>query len=115
MVKLTVNKLQTMAAASLLALTLASAPARANHGHDVVVPLVTGFALGALAYSGHSRYRQHHYYRYQRHGYRRYQHSPYGHGYYGHQSRRNYSQGGYRHQPRYSSSHGGYHGSRRKH
>ncbi len=115
MIKLPVNKLQTMAAASLLTLTLASTPARVSHGHDIVVPLATGFALGALAYSGHSHYRQHHYYRYQRHSYRYSRPHQYGHGNYGHQPRRSYSQGGYRHQPRYSSSQGAYHGSRRKH
>jgi len=123
MVKQRVNKLQMMAATSLLVLAMASTPASAYHDHAVVVPLVTGFALGALAYHGHGHYQQHRYYRYQRHGYRQYGHSQYRHkqnrhnrhGRYGHQPRRSYSQGGYYHQPRHSSSQGGYHKPRRKH
>ncbi|MCP4472371.1 MAG: hypothetical protein GY815_17130 [Gammaproteobacteria bacterium] len=115
MVKQRINKLQMMATASLLALAVASTPANAHHDHDVVVPLVTLFALGALAYHGHNHYRQHHYYRYRSHGYRRYRQSQYGHGQYGHQTRHSHSQGGYCFRPRYSRSQGGYHRPRRKH
>ena len=115
MVKQHVNKLQMMAVASLLALAAASTPANANHDHGVVAPLVTGFALGALAYHGHSHYQQHHYYRYRSHGYRQYRSAQQGHGHYGHKSRQSYSQGGYHQRPRHSHSKGGYHQPRRKH
>ncbi|MCP4336180.1 MAG: hypothetical protein GY785_26350 [Gammaproteobacteria bacterium] len=115
MVKQRVNKLQMMAAASLLAMAAASTPANADHDHGVVVPLVTGFALGALAFHGQSGYRQHHYYRYRSHGYRQYRHGRHRSGHYGHKSRQSYSQGGYSHRPRHSYSQGGYHQPRRKH
>jgi len=115
MLKQGVNKLPTMTAAGLLMLAMVSAPASADHGHSIVVPVVAAFALGALAYHGHSQYRQHHYYRYRGHGYRQYPSGQYGHGHYGHQQRNSHSQGGYRHQSRHSSSQGGYHKPRYKH
>jgi len=99
MVKQHANKLQMMAAASLLALAAASTPASADHDHGVIVPLVTGFALGALAYHGHRQYRP----------------GQHGRGHSGHKTRRSYSQGGYHQRPRHSRSQGGYHQPRRKH
>jgi len=113
MVKQRVNKLQMMAAASLLALAAASTPANADHGHDIVVPLVAGFALGALAYHGHNRYQQRHSYRYRRHSYGQYRPGQHGQGHSGYKTQRSYSQGGYHQRPRHSGSQGGYHQSPR--
>jgi len=116
------NKLAVMAATGLLTLMLASTSARASHDHNLLPPLVAGFALGALVNYGHS---SHHYYRYQyqRHGYGYSGHGSghrSGHGYsnhhrYGHHKRSYSSQGQYGHKPRYSSSRGKGHSSRRKH
>ena len=109
MVKQRVNKLQMMAAASLLAMAAASTPANADHGHDLVVPLVTVVALGALAYHGHSRYQQRHSYSYRSHSYRQYRRGQHGQGHSGYQTQRSYSQGGHHQRPRHSVSQGGYH------
>jgi len=118
------NKLGLIAAVGLLTLTLASVPARAGHSTDIVVPVVTAFALGALWQHGHSDHYYRHGYRYERHGYRyeRHGYSRHGYGHHGY-SRHGYSRKGhyrnghghYRQQPRHSSSRGGYHGSRHKH
>lgn len=113
MVKQRVNKLQMMAAASLLALAAASTPANADHGHDLVVPMVTVVALGALAYHGHSRYQKRHSYRYRSYGYRQYRPGQHGQGHSGHKTQRSYSQGGYYQRPRHSGSQGGDHQSPR--
>jgi uncharacterized protein YgiB involved in biofilm formation len=117
------NKLAVTAATGLVILALASTSARANHDyanhdHDVVTPLVAGFALGALLNYGHS---SHHYYRYQ---YQRHGHSgrgsghrsgySSGHGYSSHY-KKSYSKGQYGHKPRHSSSRGNRHTPRRKH
>ena len=115
MVKQHANKLQMMAAASLLALAAVGTPASADHDHSVIVPLVTGFALGALAYHGHGHYQQHQSYRYRSYGYRQYRPGQHGRGHSGHKTRRSYSQGGYHQRPRHSRSQGGYHQPRRKH
>ena len=110
------NKLAVVAATGLVMLALVSTSARANHDHDVVTPLVAGFALGALLNYGHS---SHHYYRYQ---YQRHGHSSHGsgHGYSGHRTNSHYkksysSQGHYGHKQRHSSSRGNRHTPRRKH
>jgi hypothetical protein len=79
-----------MAAASVVVFTLASAPASAHHGHDIVGPAVAFIALSALFHHGH--YQSHH-----RH-------------HYGH-----YRPHHYKHRRRHSHSHGGYHKPRRKH
>lgn len=89
MVNLKVNKLRMMAAASVVVFALVSAPASANHGHDIVGPAVAFIALSALFHHGH-------------HGH---------HGrHYGHQRPHHY-----KHHRRHSYSHGGYHNKRRKH
>jgi hypothetical protein len=99
------NKLLLIAASGLLTLMLASVPARADHDHDIVAPLVMGFALGALVNYGHS---SQHYYRYQ---YQRHGHSGHGSGHSsGHGYRSQYSNGHYSKGP---SSHGRYSQKRR--
>ena len=113
--KLARKKLAVMAATGLVTLILASTPARANHDHDIVTPLVAGFALGALLNYGGS---SHHYqrYQYQRHGH--YRHGS-GHGYSNHRNkihdkRGHNNHGQYSHKKRYSSSQGGYYTPRHK-
>ena len=113
------KKLAVMAATGLVTLMLASTPARANHDHDIVTPLVAGFALGALLNYGGS---SHHYqrYQYQRHGH--YRHGSghgSGHGYSNHRNnihdkRGHDNHGQYSHKKRYSSSRGGYYTPRHK-
>jgi hypothetical protein len=114
------NKLLLMAASGLITLMLASAPARADHDHNVVAPLVVGFALGALVNYGHS---SHHYYRYQ---YQRHGHSGNrsghrsGHGYRsqysnGHYNKGHSSQGRYSQKRGHRSSRDVHQTSRRKH
>lgn len=94
MVKLTVNKLGMMAAATVVVFTLASAPANAHRSHDIVGPAVAFIALSTLFHHSHHG---HHYGRhYGRH--------------YGHHRPHHY-----RHHRRHSHSHGGYHKPRRKH
>ena len=102
-----------MAGAGLIALALTAAPARADHRHaDIVVPVVTAFALGALWSHGHGEHYYRHGYRYKHHGYRHHGYNRHGykrHGYYRHGHR----QHGHKH--RYSASRGGYHGSKHRH
>jgi hypothetical protein len=94
MVNLKVNKLRMMAAASVVVFALASAPANAHHGHDILGPAVAFIALGALFHHGH-------------------------HGHYGHYGHRrhygHYRPHQYKRHRRHSHSHGGYHKPRRKH
>jgi len=79
-----------MAAASVIVFALASAPASANHGHNIVGPAVAFIALGALLHHGHFQsHHRHHYGHYRPHR--------------------------YKHHRRHSHSHGGYHKKRRKH
>ncbi len=92
MVNLKVNKLRMIAAASVVVFALASAPASANHGHDIVGPAVAFIALSALFHHGHQSHHGH-------------QGRHYGH----HQPHH------YKHHRRHSYSHGGYHNKRRKH
>jgi hypothetical protein len=92
-------------------LALGSGAARADHDSDLVTPLVTIFAVGALLSYGHSSHHYHHYYRYRSHGHYR------GHDYssHGHYRKHHSSHGHYAMPRRHSSSHGGYHAPRRKH
>ena len=60
MVNLKVNKLRMIAAASVVVFALASAPASANHGHDIVGPAVAFIALSALFHHGHQGHHGHH-------------------------------------------------------
>jgi len=92
MVNLKVNKLRMMAAASVVVFALASAPASANHGHDILGPAVAFIALGALFHHGHHGHHGRHYGRHYGH------HRPHH----------------YKHHRRHSQSHGGYHKPRRK-
>ncbi len=87
------NKFTVLAATGLLTLMLTSAPARADHDHNIAAPLIIGLALGALVNYGHSS-RHYYHYQHQRQGHYR---QPSGHG------------------PGHSSSHGDYHKPRRKH
>jgi hypothetical protein len=77
-----------MAATSLVVFALASAPAGAHGGHNIVAPLAAFIAFGALMHHNHD----HHY------GYKR-RHHGHGHGH-GHHRRHSYSHGGY-HKPRH--------------
>jgi hypothetical protein len=90
MVKQPVKKLQLMAAACLLSIAAVSAPVYAHHKHRVIVPVLAGFAFGAIAFHGHGHHRHHGH------------HGHGGHGYHGH------GHGNHGHQPRHSHSHGGY-------
>ncbi len=95
------GKLRAVVAASVLALSLGSvsAPARADHGADIVGPMIAFLALGTILQHGH----QHKHYKY----YKRYKH----HGYRGHHRQH----GHYRHHRRHSYSHGDYYAYKRKH
>lgn len=109
------GKLGKKAAILLIAglFTGAGSVARADHDIDVVTPLVTLFAVGALLNYDHASHHYHHYYRYRRydhggghyprHGY--HGRKQYSHGYYG---RRQSSHGHYAQPRRRSSGHGGY-------
>ncbi len=108
------GKLRAIVAGSVLALTLGSvnAPARADHGADIIGPAIAFLALGTILQQGH----QHRHYKY----YKRYKH--YGHpGYkrhYGHHGyKRHYGHYGYpkKHHRRHSHSHGDYYAYKRKH
>jgi hypothetical protein len=127
MFKHRVNKLSWITAASLLVLTLSSTPARAHHEADILFPVVTAFALGALWYGDHDRHYYRHSYRYERHDHYRHGHFHRGHSYREQYSRGGYSQG-YSPQRYYGqgsghfgydkghgSNHGGHDGHRRKH
>jgi hypothetical protein len=94
MERLRVKQLGWAAAAGLAVLSLATTPAQANHEPDIVVPVVTAFALGALWSHGHGGHYYSHGYRYQRHGHHRGGH--YRHGY-SHKRQYSYSRGGYSH------------------
>ena len=120
MTKKGVKILQVTSVAGVITLALASTPAAAHHDHDVVVPLVTGFALGAIAFHGHGHSHYHHSYRYHGHGYRYHRksyrtHGHHGnHGHYRYRAKRAYSHSGHYRKPAYSHSHGGYHKPHRK-
>lgn len=93
MFTLQAKRFRLMALGSLFALALVSAPASAHHDHNIIGPVVTFIALGALLHhSGHSHHGHHGHYSYQykkkrRHNHRRHSHS-HG-GYHGH--KRGYS------------------------
>ena len=113
MLKRRVNKLGWLAGAGLVTLALAAAPARAHHDVDIVLPVVTAFAIGALWNHGHGEHYYRHGYRYQRHGYQR--HGYYRHGHHRKHGKYRHGRSHYGHEPRHSSSHGGYHRPSRKH
>ncbi len=97
------GRIRATVAASVLALSLGSisAPARADHGADIVGPMIAFLALGSILQHGH----QHKHYKY----YKRYRHHGH-HGYHG----KHY---GYhkKHHRRHSHSHGDYYAYKRKH
>jgi hypothetical protein len=101
MAKQTGKKLVWAAIAGVVVLGLTASPARAHHEPDIVLPVVTAFALGALWSHGHGDRYYRHGYRYERHGYRRGGH--YGHGY---THKRQYSRGNYA----YGYGHNGHYG-----
>lgn len=122
MLNLKHKKAGLMLAAGLIVLALASSPARAHHGSDVVVPLVAGVALGAWWQSAHQTHSYRHGYRYKRYGYYRDGGTQHGYKRRGHHRKSHSRQGhyrkghGHRHQQhRYSTSRGSYHGSKRRH
>jgi len=88
MMKPQTRKLRIIGAASLLSLALVAAPARADHGANLVAPIVTAIALGAILHHGHHRHHRHYYYG---HGH--------GHGHYRphkrHRHSHSYGYGGY--------------------
>ena len=102
MMKPQTRKLRNIAAASLVSLALVAAPASADHGSNVVAPIVTAIALGAILSHRHHRHSYHghghghgHYRAHKRH---RHSHS-YGHGgykphksYKGHKPRKGHKQ-----------------------
>ena len=107
------KKLGLIAAAGMMTLALTVTPARAHHGADIVVPVVTAFALGALWQHGHHGHNSQRSYHYKRHSYSRHGYSRHGYSRKGHY-RRGHGHNN-RHQYRSSSSRGGYYGSKRKH
>jgi hypothetical protein len=108
------KKLGIGLAAGLLVFSLASAPAQADHGHDVVAPAAALIALGWVLHHGHDRH--YHYYKHQRH-YKHHRHP----GHHGHKSRQGGHYGGhykqhrghYKQPRRHSHSSGGYDKKRR--
>ena len=112
----------------MLAMTLSismavlAMPARADHDSELLLPLATIIAAGALLNYGHASHHYHHYYHYRRYSYRSAGHSHYrgahaDHGYRksGHYYRGQASRGGYAHRPRASKSRGAYHAPRHRH
>ena len=90
MVKQGVNKIRVLAVAGLVAVTFASAPAKAHHDHGIVAPMAALIVLGAMVHhSNHSNYR-----RYDNHYRPHHNHN---------------------HHRRHSDSHGGYHNPKRNH
>jgi hypothetical protein len=111
------KKLGLIAAAGMMTLALTATPARAHHDNDIVLPVVTAFALGALWQHGHNSHYSGHSYHYKRHSYSRHGYSRHGYSRHGYSHKGHYRRGhGHnRHQYRSSSSRGGYYGSKRKH
>ena len=111
-----------LAAGGLIALSLSWTSVRADHDADLVTPLVTIFAVGALLNYSHSSQHYHHYYRYKRRSYAGHGHyhgGNHGQGHYqghyrGHYKRSHSSHGQYARKPRHSSSRGGHYSPRRK-
>lgn len=120
--------------AGLLAMT--SNAVRADHEVDIVTPLVTIFAAGALLHYARPSQHYYHYYSYRSQSHYHGGHSSHGHGYKSHgyykhgyrshgyskhgysshgYSKRQSSHGHYARPQRHSSSAGGYHVPRRKH
>ncbi len=102
------GKLRAIIAASILTLSLGtiSAPARADHGADIIGPAIAFLALGTILQHGD----QHRHYKY----YKRYRHHGH-HRHHGH--KRHYGHHGYhkKHHRRHSHSHGDYYAYKRKH
>ena len=116
------RKLILPGTAALVSLALAVSSARADHDVDLVTPLVTIIAAGALLNYGHASHHYHHYYYYRRHGHYSYGHSRYRSGHYSHGYRKHgqhyrshSSHGQYASKHRASKSRGGYHAPRHKH
>ena len=64
-----VQKIRFAALAGLVAMSVASLPAKADHGHNVVAPLAAFIALNALIHHRHhGHYRGHRHYRHYGHG-----------------------------------------------
>ena len=98
---------------SLLALTTVSvsAPVSAHHGHDIIGPVVTFIALGALLHHSHHKHHRHYsHHRHHRH-HRRHSYS-YGHGGYrvhGHGHKHGHRHGhkrGHKHAYQHGHKHG---------
>lgn len=93
-------------AASVLTLSLGtfSAPARADHGADIIGPAIAFLALGTILQHGHQHRHYKYYKRYKHHGYRGHYRKHYG-KHYGHTKRHR----------RHSHSRGDYYAYKRKH
>ena len=102
------GKLRAIIAGSVLALTLgsASAPARADHGADIIGPAIAFIALGTILQHGYQQKHYKYYKRYRHHGHHRY------HGHYRHHGHHGYHKKRHR---RHSHSHGDYYAYKRKH
>jgi hypothetical protein len=93
MVKQGVNKIRVLAVAGLVAVSFASAPAKAHHDHGIVAPMAALIVLGAMVH--HSNHGNHgNYRRYDNHYRPHHNHN---------------------HHRRHSDSHGGYHNPKRNH
>jgi len=87
MAKQGVNKIRVLAVASLVAVALVSAPAKANHDHSIVGPVAALIVLGAMVHHSNYRHYDNHYRPHHNHNHhRRHSHS---HGRY-HNPKRNH-------------------------
>lgn len=98
------GKYRAIVAGSVLAMTLGSvsAPARADHGADIIGPAIAIIALGTILQHGYQHRHYRYYKRYKHHGYRKH---------YGHHRHHGY----HKHHRRHSHSHGDYYAYKRKH
>lgn len=86
------KKIRMLAVAGLVALSAASMPAGASHGHDYIVPLAAFVVIGALAHQHHHNHYYHPRSQYRPHyrPYRRHSHSYGGYGAPRHKHHRNW-------------------------
>lgn len=90
MVKQGVNKIRILAVASLVAVALVSAPAKANHDHSIAGPVAALILLGAMVHHGHHRNYNNHYRPHHSHNHHRRHGHSYSHGGYHNRKRNHY-------------------------